>query len=1121
MRKLYSLFLLLLLPLVSLGQSAGDLVITEIMQNPSAVGDTEGEWFEIFNTTDAAIDIDGWEIRDKDGEAHTIAGTVSVPAKGFALLCRNSDSSTNGGVACAYQYSDFFLGNSSDEVVLATAGNVQIDSVAYDGGPNFPDPNGASMVYTGAADGDNNDSSLWAEATSREDNYTGTEGDLGSPGAEGNQQSLTSAPDAVVAFDGEDVEVNEFDGSVTLTLRLNNADGNEISVDVLFAADSSSAEAATDLDNYMTQTVTFDASAMSGDTETVTVNLTDDAEDEAYETAVFKLVNLTSTGSAVIGADSLYTVGIIDDEDAFDVDMLMVVEIMQNPDAVGDSEGEWFEVYNATDAAIDLDGWQFLGGGENIEFIIDESIVIPADSFAVLCKMTDDTMNGGFTCDYAFGDDYGLSNGDDQIILRSPSGNEIDRVAWDNGDTFPDPTGASMVYTGTAEEDNNNGASWAEAALREDSYTGDTGDLGSPGTAGAQQNLMGDPNEAPTAAMILAPEDGASIQIDGSGTQEVDVEWTSATDADDDTVFYLWELSTTEDFGEDIVVEEETGADTTLSAAYIDVDGLLEELGVAVGDSTTLYHRVLASDGVDTTASDTFSVTFVRGEVMLTIAEARSLGAGSDVRVMGIVTRAMGDFVRIQDETGGLTIRQTEGDFFNDVANGDIAWGDSIYVEGELSEFASLLQINDDDLEDYEVLGEAVFVPLPIPLTLEEIAEDGELYESMLIVVSNLHIDTDDETFAPSTTYDIADGTTDFEVVDLRTPNGDDSEIDGTEVPEGAFVFEGVLSQFDFDDPTVGYQLQPVWADDVRELDFAEARRIGSGNVVGLTGIVTRAMGDFVRLQGETGGLTIRQTEGDFFDAVAGGTLAPGDSLYVEGTLSEFASLLQINEGDLDTFWVVSSGNPLPAPISLTLAEIAEDGEIYESMLVRVDDLTISTTDVTFQERFTYNISDPTLSDNSVSLRTPNADDSEVDGTTVPTGVFAFRGVLSQFDFDDPEVGYQLQPVDEEDIILDPSSTEGLSLPASFALHGNYPNPFNPVTTLRFDLPAAAEVRISVYDVLGREVLTVEAGQQAAGFGRTFQVDASMLASGLYLYRVVARTKTGVLTSTGQMTLLK
>ncbi len=48
--------------------------------------------------------------------------------------------------------------------------------------------------------------------------------------------------------------------------------------------------------------------------------------------------------------------------------------------------------------------------------------------------------------------------------------------------------------------------------------------------------------------------------------------------------------------------------------------------------------------------------------------------------------------------------------------------------------------------------------------------------------------------------------------------------------------------------------------------------------------------------------------------------------------------------------------------------------------------------------------------------------------------------------------------------------SENEGIPAEFALHANYPNPFNPSTTIRFDLPEAAEVHLMVYDILGREV---------------------------------------------------
>ena len=94
-------------------------------------------------------------------------------------------------------------------------------------------------------------------------------------------------------------------------------------------------------------------------------------------------------------------------------------------------------------------------------------------------------------------------------------------------------------------------------------------------------------------------------------------------------------------------------------------------------------------------------------------------------------------------------------------------------------------------------------------------------------------------------------------------------------------------------------------------------------------------------------------------------------------------------------------------------------------------------------------------------------------------------------------------------------------LPAEFALDGNYPNPFNPSTTIQFDLPATAEVTVEIVDLLGRNVMTLPVQQMAAGSNRTLQVDATSLASGTYLYRVIARTATDTMVKTGRMTLIK
>ena len=77
--------------------------------------------------------------------------------------------------------------------------------------------------------------------------------------------------------------------------------------------------------------------------------------------------------------------------------------------------------------------------------------------------------------------------------------------------------------------------------------------------------------------------------------------------------------------------------------------------------------------------------------------------------------------------------------------------------------------------------------------------------------------------------------------------------------------------------------------------------------------------------------------------------------------------------------------------------------------------------------------------------------------------------------------------------------------PAAFGLAQNYPNPFNPTTNIRFQVPEAADVRLAVYDRLGREVGVILNGRMDAGSHET-QFDATGLASGVYLYKLQARS---------------
>ncbi|MBI3193157.1 MAG: T9SS type A sorting domain-containing protein, partial [Ignavibacteriae bacterium] len=95
---------------------------------------------------------------------------------------------------------------------------------------------------------------------------------------------------------------------------------------------------------------------------------------------------------------------------------------------------------------------------------------------------------------------------------------------------------------------------------------------------------------------------------------------------------------------------------------------------------------------------------------------------------------------------------------------------------------------------------------------------------------------------------------------------------------------------------------------------------------------------------------------------------------------------------------------------------------------------------------------------------------------------------------------------DETTLRMDVKTTR--SVPQAFTLHQNYPNPFNPSSTVAFDLPAALEVSLKIYDLLGREVMTVLDNQQYEAGNHEITFNASSFASGVYFYRMQARGET-------------
>ena len=364
MRKVYILILMAFLTSLSYGQNVGDVIITEIMQNPNAVSDGDGEWFEVYNTTNSEINLKNWILSDdnSDTEKIEIPTDLLIPIGGFLFFARNGDASVNGRLPTPdFIYgSSISLGNGTDGLKLIHNYNV-IDSVRWDGGKIFPFPSGQSMTLR--SDKMNTDDNLfgynWCSGTTM---YG--DGDKGTPGASNDDCVACVAEGAVI-----------------------------------------------------------------------------------------------------------------------------ISEIMQNPAAVGDTKGEWFELYNTTDADISLKNWRVIDDNKTEEgFKVDTLVdgteaIIKAKSYLSFCVNHDISTNGGINPDvyYKYAD-LTLGNGKDGMMLYC-NANLVDIVVWDGGPEFPDPNGSSMSLLMDKHNhiSNNDGASWEEATA----VYGD-GDLGTPGEANGE-----------------------------------------------------------------------------------------------------------------------------------------------------------------------------------------------------------------------------------------------------------------------------------------------------------------------------------------------------------------------------------------------------------------------------------------------------------------------------------------------------------------------------------------------------------------------------------------------------------------------------------------------------------
>jgi len=259
------------------------------------------------------------------------------------------------------------------------------------------------------------------------------------------------------------------------------------------------------------------------------------------------------------------------------------------------------------------------------------------------------------------------------------------------------------------------------------------------------------------------------------------------------------------------------------------------------------------------------------------------------------------------------------------------------------------------------------------------------------------------------------------------------------------------------------------------------AKKLPVGTEFLVEGIITRTLGDFTRFQDDTAGLTILQTSGEFYDAVTNLSINMGDRVSIQGKITEVNQLKVIQGSGLVQYKILSRNNSAPTPINVTLLEIKNNGEVHESRLIKLVDLTITNVgDVTFKENKNYQVIDNSDNSNSVIIRIGSTENSYMSGRPFFGEKMKFEGILGQVSDINPNMGYELTPILTTDLMTFTTGIEYEELVTITNLE-NYPNPFAISTSIQYNLEKSAKVNMTIIDINGNEITTLVNENQEAG----------------------------------------
>jgi hypothetical protein len=809
---------------------------------------------------------------------------------------------------------------------------------------------------------------------------------------------------------------------------------------------------------------------------------------------------------------------------------LVINEIMQNPSVVADANGEWFEIYNKGNVEVPLQNWTIKDADNAIYTITGGSI--PIGSYFVFGNNSNTSVNGGVTIDYNYGTEISLSNVTDELILLSPNNVLKDSVAWDNGATFPDPTGSSMALL-DPNLDNSLGSNWVESTL----MYGE-GDYGTPGLP----NYFSDIN------LDLTALDFDTVDVNDSGVLSLTISNQGNIPLQLDSIYSNSTLFTLS-FADSLI---ETSAVLQVTFAPIELGIVTDVLHIVSNDpDESMVEIQLSGFGYYPTPDiELESIYLYFDDVMdgLTGVELFSVYNVGELSLEIDTIYCSGGHDGINDGTTNFTVAPESGNIDADgTLELEVTFSpdDEAGFEGTLT----IVAANDPDEDTLMVNlygtgiapGPDIAVsPDPLHFGIEIVPGDTIMKQLTIYNTGLLTLEIEEVDITNSDANNLF--WTDFEDAIIEPGDsvlanfyffgtGEFYTTSTASIINNATTVEVILSAGLF--AYIESDTMQIQTEDVFDILLSNSESIFQINSTILFDP------DLITINGYN--LTERFPGGIIWEEPPNGSFIDneGGSVYIvawdlgSGIDAGNGPIIQLDvennaTTDVTTTLVFNSlncfgmnANPIYAGaprLDGIITIVSPPPDSPTGLTAEFEDGILLTWDENSENDFSHYILDKDTDDSFQTGQYPSITTAE---TSYIDTVYEDGQVLY----------YRLSAVDSAGNVSNVSETlsfevvlnvnEENLIPDVFALHQNYPNPFNPTTQIRYDLPEDAMVSITIYDLMGRSIKSLVNSQQSAGY-RSIQWNATNnlgepVSAGMYIYMIQA----GEFRQTKKMVLLK